>query len=150
MISIDDIDQAIFGGSDSIEKALSVIKTYAEKVDKKLQYIRIKDKAKTIPSLVANRIHVSDKLKFYFRSGIPVSGKVKDPKATVSKIAAIAEDDVNKRISSTTEPAVKRNREFEKREILSFFKTNSEALVSLYELYNLMIDFKDECNDPGI
>jgi hypothetical protein len=153
-ITLDDITESVFQGTEGLEKALNVIKAFLEKshftadkaTDLLVKYIRIKDKSKTIPSLFINRIKVNDKIKFYVRSGVQVGSKVPFPSDTANHIAKVAEEDCNKRILSTTESAVKRNREFEKNEIMKFFKENHGNIISFYELYNLLVDYKKDIN----
>jgi len=154
-MNLDEIEQSIFQGTEGVEKALSVMKSFLEKnnfgADKDtrlvVQYLDIKTKSKTIPPLFINRVHVNEKFRFYIRSGIPVAGKVIDPRAEAIRIIEIALADINTRILSSTEPTVRRNREFEKNEIMKFFNENSNSVVALYTLYNMMLDFKDNINN---
>ena len=111
-----------------------------------IKYIDIKYKAKEIPSLLVNRLKVTEKLRFYVRSGIPTVGKVKNPMAVAKNISIIAMDDINRRITATTEAAIKRNREFEKNELNKFFRGNTDGIAALYELYNMLVDFKEDVN----
>jgi len=153
-MTLDDIETSIFQGTEGIEKALLVIKSFLEKSNSDIdtanrlliQYIRIKDKAHTIPALFVNRIHVNEKLRFYVKSEIPIAGPVTDPRGAGSRVLTTATDDINKRILASTEPTVRRNREFEKNELTIFFTKNYNSVVELYNLYNMILALKEDIN----
>jgi hypothetical protein len=154
-MTLDDIQESVFQGTEGIERALTTIKVFLDKneisnEDKlfnlKLRYYHIKTLAKSIPTIAANKIRMSEKIRYHIRNEIPVSGKVKDAKLAADNAQESALDTINNKILSTTEPAVRRNREFEKNDLMRFFKSNKTGIVSLYNLYNMLLDFKEAVN----
>ena len=74
------------------------------------------------------------------------SNKIMSVSGSATKVLEIATQDSNKRILDAKEPSTRRNREYEKNEVVKFFHNNYNSLVALFELYNLFHDIKQEIN----
>jgi hypothetical protein len=155
-MTLDDIENAIFQGQKGFDQALDLIERY--KTNKKHflndgrliainQRINgVKQKLNTIPTQFLNKISVTLRYKNYIRSVTPV-GKIESVSAAATKVLEIVTEDSNKRILSAKEPATKRNRQYEKTEVIKFFHQNYNSIVALFELYNLLHDIKDVINN---
>lgn len=152
-MTLDDIQLSIYQGEKGITNALELVETYVQKKNldsDKISTIKhmsrlISSKMDTVPAKMINQIKVTERYRNYIKE-IVTDEKLTDAVSSAKKIYGIAEVDSNRRIISAKESDTKRNREFEKNEVLRFFKTNFTSLVTLLEIYNLLIDIKNEIN----
>ena len=154
-MTLDDIEIAIFKGNKGVESTFNIISLYLTKNKHKLDDTRIADinrqvnlarrKVNTISTQFINQVSISNKYKNYIKQVVH-SGKLMSVSGSATKVLEIATQDSNKRILAAKEPSTRRNREYEKNEVVKFFYNNYNSLVALFELYNLFHDIKQEIN----
>jgi hypothetical protein len=151
-MTLDDIQLSIYQGRKGIDQAIDQIESYVEKKklpDEKVKSIgnkvvSIKLNLDNIPIQTLNQIQVTERYRNYIKQVI-TDDKIENSIDAAKKLISIAETDSNKRILSAKEADTKRNREFEKNEVMKFFK-HAMQFVNLFDIYNLMIDVKSEIN----
>lgn len=152
-MTLDDIQNSIFQGKKGVSQALELVTKYVsnKKVPLNNQeqilslYRKTKAKLETISPEFINQISVTQRYKNYVKQVVPES-KIDDILVRSVKLMQVATDDSNKRILDAREPATKRNREFEKNEVIKFFRLNYSSILVLFELYNMLHDIKSEIN----
>lgn len=145
-MTLDDIQDSIYQGNKSIDKALNLVIDYAGKHN----LPKVKDMAKialvksmSIPIAFSNQIATTQRYKNYIKDSLNPNLV---PTIFALKVLDKAEDESNKRILSAKESDTRRNRQFEKNEVMRFFKKNFQHLISLSELHKMMVDIKREIN----
>lgn len=68
--------------------------------------------------------------------------KITNTSNHVAGLMKFVEDKLNKSILEAKKADTKRKRQEEKKQVMTFFKTNRNELAKIYELYNLMIEAK--------
>jgi len=152
-MTLDDIEKSILGGDYAIDNALSLIKRYYESHPNdpdcptyQRYYFQLKDLKNGINKSVINRIHVNLTLRNFINNEIPNIGKIDDPFAVVARVITKLTEYVNHRIVSAKDTGSKTNREYEKKDYLTFFSHSYNDLVKIFQLYNLFLDVKDAIN----
>lgn len=145
-MTLDDIQDSIYQGNKAIDKALNLAIDYAGKHN----LPKVRDMAKiasvkslSIPVAFLNQISTTQRYKNYIKDSLILNLV---PTILALKVLDRAEEDANKRILSAKESDTKRNRQFEKNEVMKFFKKNFAHLISLFELHKMMNDIKREIN----
>lgn len=154
-MTLDDIEISIFKGNKGVESSFDIISRYLTKNKHKLDETHIaainrqvtiaKAKANTLSIQFINQVSISNKYKNYIKQVVD-SNKIMSVSGSATKVLEIATQDSNKRILDAKEPSTRRNREYEKNEVVKFFHNNYNSLVALFELYNLFHDIKQEIN----
>jgi hypothetical protein len=154
-MTLDDIQTSILHGQKEIESALELVSDYitnkkhiltSDKVATLSQLLRLTTRqSMTIPASFVNNISINSRYKSYVKMVLE-NGKISDPRGTALKMIDIAQSDCNKRILDAKETETKRNREYEKTEVMRFLQINYNSMVSLLELFNLFQDMKTEIN----
>lgn len=145
-MTLDDIQESIYQGDKAIDKALSLVNDYAKKHNltkvKELAQLATSKKL-SIPIAFMNQIATIQRYRTYVRD---VLSTVSTPTILALKVIDKAEVESNKRIISAKQSDTRKNRQFEKNEVMKLFKHNFQHLVSLFELYNMMNNIKKEIN----
>jgi hypothetical protein len=148
-MTLDDIETSIFEGNKGMVKALELIDTFNQKTPKvgvDILLVMARNKQSLITPAFSNQLVVTTRYKNYIKNFMPDEGAIINCRDTVLGIIYNVEQDMNKRILSAKEPQTKRNRMFEKTEVMKFFKSNYANMVTLLELYNLFISIKNAIN----
>jgi hypothetical protein len=150
-MTLDDIQDSVFQGNKGLTSALNLVKSYIEKkkpnhVGVSTLYNQALHKKSQISISFLNQILITQRYRNYIKSAVPELHRIKNTREIVLSVLTTAEKDSNKRILDAREPQTKRNRQYEKNEVMKFFNTNTQSLVALFELYNLMHDIKDDIN----
>lgn len=150
-MTLDDIQNAIFEGHKGVEAASKLISIYIEKKKPNYEAVAIlqdlvNKKSKTISVPFVNQIQITQRYRNYIKSFVPEQGRIINCRDAVLGIVSHAEAESNKRILDAREPQTKRNRQYEKNEVMKFFQKNYASLVALLELHNLFVNIKDEIN----
>jgi hypothetical protein len=152
-MTLDDIEKSILGGDYAIDSALSLIKRYYESHPNdpdcptyQRYYFQLKDLKGSITKSTINRIHVNMTLRNLIDNEIPVMGKIDNPFEVVARVITKITEYVNFRIVSAKDPGSRTNREYEKKDYLTFFSQNYNDLVKLFQMYNLFLEVKDAIN----
>ena len=152
-MTLDDIENSLFLGKKSVDEALTLVDSYLARKNTnpdKAFAIRqivgvIHDRLDRIAPQIINQIAINERYKKYVKSVIH-DGKIVDTVGAVTSLMDLVVQDSNKRILDAKEPATKRNREFEKNEVVRFFRNIAAPMLMYYEIYNLFCDIKDEIN----
>ena len=99
----------------------------------------------SIQPILSNQIKVIERYREYFKQVVP-EGKIDDVNVSYYNLVRNAEQDSNHRILHAKEPETKRNKEYEKGEVLRVLKNQYVSIIALFNLYNTFIDIKDEIN----
>jgi hypothetical protein len=149
-MTLDDIETSIFQGNKGMIKALDLVNEYNKKtpvVGVDILLVMAREKQSLISPAFSNQLVVTSKYKNYIKNVMPDEGvAIINCRDTVLGIIYNAEQDMNRRILSAKESQTKRNRMFEKSEVLKFMKNNFANMVTLLELYNLFINIKKTIN----
>ena len=148
-MTLDDIETSIFEGNKGMIKALELIDTFNQKTPKvgvDILLVMARNKQSLITPAFSNQLVVTTRYKNYIKDIVPDEGAIINCRDMVLGIIYTVEQDMNKRILSAKEPQTKRNRMFEKTEVMKFFKSNYANMVTLLELYNLFISIKNAIN----
>jgi hypothetical protein len=150
-MTLDDIQTAIFQGDKGIKLALDIVEKYLDKhEDKKVTvspFLKIaKDYQIQINPILPNQIKVIERYRGYFKHVVPEEGRIFDVNVAYYNLVNHAEHDSNERILHAKEPETKRNKEYEKGEVLRVLKNQYSSIIALFNLYNTLIDIKDEIN----
>jgi len=149
-MTLDDIETSIFQGNKGMIKALDLVYEYNKKtpvVGVDILLVMAREKQSLISPAFSNQLVVTSKYKNYIKNVMPDEGvAIINCRDTVLGIIYNAEQDMNRRILSAKESQTKRNRMFEKSEVLKFMKNNFANMVTLLELYNLFINIKKTIN----
>lgn len=149
-MTLDDIQTSIFEGHKGMIKALDLVDAYNKKtpiVGVDILLVMAREKQSLISPTFSNQLVVTSRYKNYIKNLMPEEGlPVINCRDTVLGIIYNAEQDMNKRILSAKEPQTKRNRMFEKSEVMKFMKSNYANMVTLLELHNLFINIKKAIN----
>lgn len=154
-MTLHDIEISIFKGNKGVENSFDIISRYLTNNKHKLDNVKIsainyqvrlaKEKASKISTQFINQVSINSRYRGYIGSVVE-SGKLMSVSGSATKVLEIAVNDSNKRIINAKEPATKRNRTYEKNEVVKFFHNNYNSLVALFELYNAFHDIKQEIN----
>lgn len=154
-MTLDDIEKSIYGGKKGIDEALNSINHYLSNKKQMMdpqKYIDIQTALKlvngqysAISTQFINHISINNRYKSYIKDSIPEIRDF-DTRAIAIKIIDVATEDANKRILNAKESDTKRNRQFEKAEIVKFFNMYFTSLVNLLELYRLFLNMKNIIN----
>lgn len=149
-MTLDDIQTSIYQGAKGIETAFEILTVYLQKHPVKQLTVTplLKDalaKKTMLRTQFLNQIEVTTKYKNYVKQVLPQS-TITDPQALAIQLLEVATADCNKRILDAKEPSTKKNREYEKSEVIRFFHYNFNSFVVLFQLYNVLEDIKTEIN----
>ena len=154
-MTLDDIEISIFKGNKGVQNSFDMISRYLTSNKHKLDDNHIaainrkvtiaKAKANTISVQFINQVSVTNRYRDYIKKVVD-SNKIMSVSGSATKVLEIATQDSNKRILDAKQPSTRRNREYEKSEVVKFFHINYNSLVALFELYNLFHDIKQEIN----
>jgi hypothetical protein len=145
-MTLDDIQESIYQGDKAIEKALSLSSDYATKhnLPRVKELVRLATiKRLSIPIAFSNQIATTQRYKNYIKETLPLEST---PIINALRMIDKAEADANKRILAAKEADTRRNRQFEKNEVMKLLKNNFIHLQSLFELHKMMINIKREIN----
>lgn len=145
-MTLDDIQESIYQGDKVLEKALSLTTDYANKhnLPRVKELVRLATiKRLSVPIAFSNQIATTHRYKNYIKETMLISST---PIIDALRVIDKAEVDANKRILAAKEADTKRNRQFEKNEVMKFLKTNFVHLQSLFELHKMMVNIKREIN----
>ena len=148
-MTLDDIETSIFEGHKGMIRALEIVDAFNQKTPKigvDILLVMARNKQSLLAPAFSNQLLVTTKFKKYIKEMMPLEGVVINCRDLVLGIIYNVEQDMNRRILSAKEPQTKRNRMFEKTEVMKFFKSNYANLVTLFELYNLFISIKNAIN----
>jgi hypothetical protein len=100
----------------------------------------------TIPSLVLNRISVSDTILTYIKTfnnqKVREGKKITDTRAHTSELIRWVEAKLNKDIADAKKADTKKKRIAQKTEIMRFFRSSAMSLKQIFDLQNLLVDAK--------
>jgi hypothetical protein len=100
----------------------------------------------TIPSLVLNRISVSDTILTYIKTfnnqKVREGKKITDTRAHTSELIRWVEAKLNKDIADAKKADTKKKRIAQKTEIMRFFRSSAINLKQIFDLQNLLVDAK--------
>jgi hypothetical protein len=145
-MTLDDIQESIYQGDKAINKALSLADDYATKhsLSKVKEMVRIASLRKlSIPIAFTNQISTIQRYKTYVKDVLPLGYT---PTVLALKVMEKAESESNKRILAAKESDTRKNRQFEKNEVMKLFKNNFAHLISLFELHKMLNNIKREIN----
>lgn len=148
-MTLDDIEQSIFDGHKGMLKALELVDSFNRKkpiVGLDILIVLAREKQSLISPSFSNQILVTQKYKNYIKDMMPPIGPVINCRDLVLGIIYNAEQNMNKRILSAKESQTKRNRTFQKVEVMKFMKSNYANMVTLLELHNLFVNMKNIIN----
>ena len=149
-MTIDDIQNSIYQGDKGIKQAFDVIEKYLDKHESKKPNVypfvlQAKNYYLSIQPILPNQIKVMERYRQYFKQVVP-ENKIPDVNRAYYNLVKNAENDSNQRILHAKEPETKRNKEYEKGEVLRVLKNQYVSIIALFNLYNTFIDIKDEIN----
>jgi len=154
-MTLDDIEIAIFKGNKGVDNSFDIISRYLTNNKHRLDETKIsainyqvrlaKQKSNAVAAQFINQVSINNRYRGYI-SSVVQSGKLMSVSGSATKVLEIAVHDSNRRILDAKQPATRRNREYEKNEVVKFFHNNYNSLVALFELYNAFHDIKQEIN----
>ena len=149
-MTIDDIQNSIYQGDKGIKQAFDVIEKYLDKHESKKSNVypfvlQAKNYYLSIQPILPNQIKVMERYRQYFKQVVP-ENKIPDVDRAYYNLIKNAENDSNQRILHAKEPETKRNKEYEKGEVLRVLKNQYSSIIAMFNLYNTFIDIKDEIN----
>lgn len=145
-MTLDDIQESIYQGDKAIEKALSLAGDYANKhnLPRVKELVRLSTiKRLSVPIAFSNQIATTQRYKNYIKESLILDAT---PIVLALKVIDKAEADSNKRILAAKEADTRRNRQFEKNEVMKLMKSNFAHITSLFELHKMMVNIKREIN----